>query len=259
MFLPVQIDTMALSEEFEMTQKDVEELREAVMLQARTAIANKWRENAKRDLRKSRRQYLNSIIEGEDGRFTGTITLVGTVPNMIENGASAFDMKDGFEKSSKKKVTRGKDGELGWYLTIPFSYATPGALGESEKFTGKLPVDVHKALLKVTKTDPNASLSSGNIPEQYKIPKVRKEVSLFDGTVKKEYTNKTSQYEGLKRVQNPSGGSTVMSFRRVSNNSDDNSWIHTGIQARRLADKALSEVRMDKLVGDVIDTFLNQL
>lgn len=259
MILPIQIDTLGLSEEFQLSERDVDGLIEAVTTQARAAIANEWRDQAKNELNGTRRQYVNSIIEGQEGRFTGTVTLVGQLPNMIENGASAFDMKDGFARSSDKKIVQRENGDLGWYLTIPFTYARPGSLGESEKFSGVLPIDVNKALLKVTKRDPEASLSSKDIPGDYAIPKVRKEINLFDGSTAPEYKNKSSIYAGLKVQKNPSGGSQVMSFRRVSDNSDDNSWIHTGIEARNLADKALREVSLDEVVGDVIDVFLNEL
>lgn len=259
MILPIQIDTLSLSQEFDLTEADVNNLVEAVTLQATTAIANEWRNQAKSELGQTRRRYSDSIIQGSEGRFTGTITLVGQLPNMIENGASAFDMKDGFSKSSKRTIVKRKDGEVGWYLTIPFTYARPGALGESEKFSGVLPIDVNKALNEVTAKDPDASLSASDIPKEYAIPKIRQEIKLFDGTVKAAYENKSSIYEGLKVQKNPSGGSQVMSFRRVSDNSDDNSWIHTGIEAKKLADKSLREVRLDELVSDVIDVFLNKL
>jgi len=259
MILPIQIDTQSLGDEFQLGQSDVDSLLEAVTAQARAAIAIEWRNQAKGELGSTRSRYMNSIIEGQEGRFTGTITLVGQLPNMIENGASAFDMKNGFANSDKRKTVQRKDGKLGWYLTIPFTYARPGSLGESEKFSGVLPIDVNKALLKVTEEDPDASLGASDIPGEYAIPKIRKEIKLFDGSLAPEYQNKSSIYSGLKVQKNPSGGSQVISFRRVSDNSDDNSWIHTGIEARNLADKALREVKLDEVVGDVIDVFLNEL
>jgi len=174
---------------------------------------------------------------------------------MIENGISAFDMKEGFEKSSKKIITRDKDGALGWYLTIPFTFAQPGSLGQSQKFTGILPQDVARALKSKQKTNPQASLSLSDIPGEFRIPAMRPAVSLLGGDLIPEYTNKTSIYEGIHSV----GNGQVMSFRRVSNKSDDNSWIHTGITAYNLADKALAVSDIPAVVSDVIDSFLDQI
>ena len=43
------------------------------------------------------------------------------------------------------------------------------------------------------------------------------------------------------------------------NNSDDDSWIYTGMKAHRLAEKALEDANIPKVVGDVIDSFLEQV
>jgi len=256
--LPViSIDTMALSEQFNLTMDHVDEMKEAVVKTATKVIHTAWRDQAKRSLGSTRNQYMSSIIVGEVGRFANVITLVGELPNMIEQGRDPYDMKKGFEASSKKVITRNKDGQLGWYLTIPFTWAQPGSLGESQKFTGVLPKDVAKALESKQKVQgQGASLNLGDIPAEFKIPKARPPVKLLDSVMVPEYQNKHSVYEGL---QQKTKGGPVMSFRRVSNNSDDNSWIHTGIKAHNLAEKAIQDAKIPEVVGDVIDAYLDNM
>jgi len=256
MFPPIQIDTRALSQEFDLTKDDIDHLKEAVVKTVTKVVHTEWRNQAKRGLTNSRSQYMNSIIASEVGRFTNVLTLVGTVPNMIEQGASSFDMKKGFENSSKKIITRGADGTLGWYLTIPFSWAQPGALGESSKFTGVLPNDVFKILKGKQKANPDAKLNLSDIPDEYKIPKMTSKLNLLDDQLIPEYK---SIYEGVHQVGGAGKGGPIMSFRRVSKKSLEESWIHPGIKARNFAEKAWDAAEVPTVVGDVIDNFLDQI
>ena len=256
--LPViHIDTNALSRQFDMTMKDVEHLKQTVVQTVTKVVETSWREQAKKNLGSTREQYMNSIIVGEVGKFTNVITLVGELPNMVEQGADPFDMKQGFANSSKRIITKNAEGDLGWYLTIPFTHAQSGSLGESQSFTSVLPSDVSRAL-KTKQADfgQEAKLNLSDIPEEFKIPTFRREITLGSGEVKPEYKHKNNVYEGL---QQKSKGGSVMSFRRVSSNSDDASWIHTGIKAHNLAPRAVEDAKIPEVVGDVIDAFADQL
>jgi hypothetical protein len=246
---------MSLSADFDLTKEDIDRLKEAVVKTCTKVVHTAWKQEAKDNLRSTRAQYLNSIIVGEVGRFTNVITLVGQLPNMIEQGVDPFDMKLGFENSSKRTNTESKDGELGWYLTIPFSWAQPGSLGESTKFSAVLPSDVSKALNTKHKAEGGGktTLNLSDIPDEFRIPQKRSEISLLSGSLVPEYQHKHSVYEGLQKVPG-----LVTSFRRVSNNSDDLSWVHKGFQAYNLADKALEKAKIPEVVGDVIDAFLDQ-
>lgn len=254
---PIHIDTQALSEQFMLSQEHVEDLKEAVVSTVTSVVVTQWKEEAKKSLGSTRAQYINSIIVGEEGRFSNVIKLVGQLPNMIESGIDPFDMKKGFEASSKKVITKDKDGNMGWYLTIPNTFAQPGAIAESTAFSGVLPKDVAKALKGKQKSHgEHAALSLSDVPSEFKIPKMRPKITLGSGIEKAAHETKGSIYEGLHK--NKKSGS-IMSFRRVSNNSDDSSWIHTGIKAHNLADKALVNSRIPDVTGDVIDEFLDQL
>jgi hypothetical protein len=253
---PIQIDTRALSQEFDLTMDHVDSLKEAVVKTVTTVVHTAWRDQAKNNLKSTRSQYMNSIIASEVGRFTNVLTLVGELPNMIEQGKSAFDIKKGFENSSKKTITRGKDGMLGWYLTIPFSWAQPGAIGESQKFTGVLPTDVFKILKSKQVSNPDAKLNLSDIPDEFKIPSQKPSLNLLSDALIPEYK---SIYEGVHQVGGAGSGGPIMSFRRVSNKSLDESWQHPGFEARNFADKAWEEADVPMVVGNVIDSFLDNM
>lgn len=254
----IHIDTAALSSQFDITMNDVENLKKTVVQTVTKVVETSWREQAKKNLGSTREQYMNSIIVGEKGRFTNVITLVGVLPNMVEQGADPFDMKRGFAKSKKRVITEDKDGNaVGWYLTIPFTHAQPSSLGESQSFTSVLPSDVSKALKTKQKSfGQEAKLNLSDIPAEFQVPTMRKEITLGSGELIPEYKHKSNIYEGLQQKQK---SGSVMSFRRVSSNSDDASWINSGIKAHDLAPKAINAAKIPEVVGDIIDEFTDQL
>jgi len=138
-------------------------------------------------------------------------------------------------------------------LTIPFTYATPDAIGESSVFNAKLPFSIHE----VAKELDGVPVQIGDIPNKYQIKKVRPPITnlglreSFD-----KYAHKTNIYQGVAKRGNFDGKPTYMSFRRVSSNSDDLSWIHTGINAYNLATDAKST--LDRNFEDVMGEAINK-
>jgi len=66
-------------------------------------------------------------------------------------------------------------------------------------------------------------------------------------------------------VKNPKRGphananqNTYMTFRRVSDKSDENSWIHKGFEAHNFMEKALEESQVDKVFAECRDEFLSK-
>jgi len=254
--IPILIDTRALSEEFSLQKSDVDALLTSVVKDLTSAAYEGWLLETK-VLGQSRQQYQRGLIVVSEGRFTGAVVLLGALPNMIESGASAFDMKVGFSKG--KKVKQGKNG--GWYMTIPFRLATPGAAGFSEICSGSIPASVYAVVKKqpTTVTSQGVTRTQGlkfdQIPKEYQTTKTRPEVTIgekkFDA-----YKNKTSNFQGVTKITTSTGGGQVMGFRRVSLNSDPMSWIHSGITARNLADKVEAKLDIEKRIDISIDNFL---
>jgi hypothetical protein len=262
MLIPIFIDTSDLAQEFSLSDKDIETMIDDTVTSVSLEYYRLWQKQASDNLKSTRGRYLDSLVYSDDGLMKASIILRDTDPlaMMIEEGASEFDMKSGFEKSSKKKFN--KSG--GWYLTIPMRYGTPSALGESEIFAGILPESIYS---KVKSLDTNIDMGAGmrseglkfeDIPKEHQGKTVRQAIpksSLLQA--RKEYVSKSSKYEGMVKIKDKSTGqNSYMKFRRVSSNSDPSSWIHKGFEQRNFAEKAMTELDIESLVDRQIDNFL---
>lgn len=246
--IPIKIDLSDLTEEFSLKRQQVQELGSNLL---DTIVANyvqSWERNVIRDLHGTRRQYLEAIYVDKTDDHNA---IVGLNPKsklalMIEGGASSFDMKEGFKKSSKLKY----DSSGNWYLIIPFRHATPGAIGESELFSNKLPQDVYN----LAKANQGKGLTKQQLPKEFQTTGVNPTTG---------YQHKANIFEGLKRVnisstRNENRGG-YMTFRRVSENSDKDSWVHRGFVARNLMQKSLNQLDVPTIVDNVSNNFLKDL
>ena len=263
--IPVFIDTRDVSAEFNLSREDVNAMISSTIKGITATFARNWDNVAKQALKSTRQIYRSSIVVGEEGPFTGYVMLVNSLPNMIESGASPFDMKIGFSQSSKRKSSKGG----GWYLTIPFRMASPGSLGESEAFSSVMPQSVYNAV-KSNQSQQTAmggtvqqgrGLSPSQIPAEFQIPKSRAMIQTQD-RVFEEYKHKHSIYEGLRKgsktYENATQGQ-YGTFRRVSSRSDANSWIHKGLAAQNLAERAMAMTNVPYEVDRTVDNFLKSL
>lgn len=259
----IYIDTQAIMDEFYLDKKQIEGLMDYTVKEVTAGLAKEWENQAKKALHSTRDLYVNNIHIADPGKFQGAIFLTGKMPNMIEQGASAFDMKEGFKQSAKKKQKKGG----GWYMTIPFRYATPGALGENSVFAGSLPDEVY-AVAKTQATNipiPGAKRSAGlkieDLPQQYQAPSIRPGFSTIpESKTFVEYKTKTAQFQGLVKINdNATGQNRYMTFRRISDTSDPSAWIHPGFDAMNLAEKAIDAFNMDLHIDKAIDNYLSKL
>ena len=242
----LDIDTSDLSAEFELSRTDVDNMLQYTVEEVAASFARQWEIEAKSVLNQSRNEYVNSIQVTKRNKFTAVVYLnpASWLANAIEMGTSEFDMKKGFLKSNKIKYTsKGKP-----YLTIPFRFGTPQAIGDSSAFSGIMPTQIYS---QVKKQAPKAALKLSSIPQQFHIPKsaaLRKQTKSgnFANITKK--TEMTSIYEGMRKTQ---GG--YVTFRRVSLNSDPSSWIHPGFQKKDLAGTALGKLNVPQIVDISID------
>ena len=254
--IPLIIDTRPLIERYALSETQVELLIDSSVKYIVGKFAEYWELEAMKNLHQSRTSYLSNLKVVDEGRMKGAVVLDYTQNPMvrfIEEGVGAFDMKAGFEKSSKIKHT--KSG--GWYLTIPFKKANPEAVGESTVFSGVMPLEIYKVVKNADKP-----LQIVDIPNKYKVQTSRP--SITNLSAKKtfdEYVHKSNIYEGLGKRKDFDGKTSYMSFRRVSSNSDGNAWIHPGINAYNLAQKALNtlETHFQEEMGKAIDSSLIEL
>lgn len=264
---PITIDLSGLKGQFGIDDKTLDQLTETCVKAVTAAIHANWEALAKKKLKSTREEYIQNIIHVDKGRFNKQIILTGVVPNMVEQGASAFDIKEGFRKSPKVRYTipvYGKKGNMlrsggDWYLTIPFRIGVPGTLGQAG-FTGQMPQEVYDIM---RKRGNRIALRADEIPAPYNIPQSRAAIQATpQNPYYAQYTHKSSIYEGLTKRTAQYGKTaqnTYGTFRRAGANSDPLSWIHKGISAYRLADEAVKITDVDTIVENEVTTFLDTI
>lgn len=261
------IDTSELSQEFSLTKQDVDKMMKFTLQNVAGEFARTWADVARKGLNSTRSQYLRAIQTVDEGPLTTAVVLVGEIANGIESGRGAFDMKPGFASSAKRKNTVGKDGKAGWYVTVPFRFASAGTTGESDVFSGSMPSPIY-AIAKAQKTTiptvggmKSAGLTAGQLPTAFSAPSVRPAVSnIPESKSFQAYQHKSSIYEGISKVKdNATGQNSYVSFRRISDKSDANAWINPGTPARNFGDEAIARVDVATIVDQSVDTFLSSL
>lgn len=265
---PIIIDTTDLMSQYtSLTKDDIETMLDNVAKGLAATYANKLELQAQESLHQTKQMYISSIKVVDSGKMEGTVMLdysKNPLVRMIEEGADPFDMKTAMLNSPKAKVT--KKGIK--YLTIPFRWGVPGTMGESTAFAGIMPAEVHKVVKSKPADIPvsgggsrSAGISLKEIPEQFRVKKIRPAIVDKSGNeLFKAYENKNTVYEGItKTVDAATGQNTYGSFRRVSENSDANAWIHPGIEKYNLMQKALGAMDLEGETGTQLDIALSKL
>lgn len=207
-------------------------------------FAQEWENEANRSLKASREEYVGNLIVVDEGFAKGAVMLTGWLPNAVEQGLEPYDMKEGLLEGPNAKV--GKDGNR--YNTVPFRHGVPGS--QPENFNGGImPAEIHS----IVKAKPmNEPVTSKELPKEYSQPKVH--VIKREA---KEYTHKSPIYEGLsKRKDSVTGQNSYVTFRRVSDNSDPDSWVNNGIEARHIADKVMASFDIPNEMSRILNGYL---
>lgn len=257
--IPISIDTKGLSEEFGLTKEQISNLITSVIGGLTQKASERWKFLASQELGSTRDSYIQSLIIGSEANYIGYVMMISKspLPIMLEVGCSSFDMKEGFEHSSKIRVKKGG----GWYLTIPFRFAASTSLGENAIFSGKLPKEVEKIVKTLL---PKQGLKIEQIPKELQDLKTRNKLVGKDkeGNNKEfdAYTHKHSIYEGLKHTSLPGSNrhNQYMNFRRVSDKSDPNAFIHPGFVAKNYKDKTIKSMDLFQEIDKLIDNFLKE-
>lgn len=268
MITPIIVDTTSIMDQFgALSPESINAMLDNVAKGLAAAYANQLELQAQSDLHQTKRRYINAIKLVDSGKAEGTVMLdysKDKLIQMIEEGAGPFDMKPYFMGSPKAKV--GKNGVK--YLTIPFRWGTPGIVGEADTFSGVMP----KAVYDVVKSKPtNIPVSGGGsrsvgislkeIPAQFQMKKVRPAIAATEtNQAWAAYQNKAPVSQGISKYNDPSTGqNTYRSFRRVSENSDPDAFIHPGIKAYNLMQKALGAFDTGTELGNQLDIELGKL
>lgn len=254
--IPINIDISSLIEEFSLDENQTLMIGTTIIDRVAQEYSYRWKNLIDKELKSSRNEYLRGIfIE----RVNPTEIIFGlsnresSLPLSIEEGHGPWDEKPFLLGSLKAK--RMKDGKP--FLTVPFRHATPQAIAEAGIFSSIMPQDVYQ----LAKNSP-MPLKRSQLPESQQIPGVRKEINI-PGLKVPEYIHKAAKYEGLVRVEASSSENEnrgqYMTFRRVSDKSDPNSWFNGGIIAKRLMDRALEIAQIDRVADMAIDETLERI
>lgn len=239
MYFPIKIDLTDLVEEFELDANQIENLGAQLIDSISNTFFNALKIKVNSKLKSARAIYLKGLSMNKIDPLTSEIVLKGWLPNALEEGVSSFDMKEGFSKSDRIKISN--DGS--WYLTIPFKYSAPNTSGE----TGKpLPKEIHD-IVKKQKTP----LKESQIPENYNLRQLKE---LANG---KKYQHKSSIYEGVKKNNN----NGFINFRRVGGKSDPNSWIYPNLEGKNFFQQALDDIdnEIPILADNIINKFIEDI
>lgn len=269
MQLPISINIRGVVEEFDFSESEAKSLSQYILNSVVDNYVRKWEENIDESLHQTRNEYKKAIFQespDDNSIVIGMSPRYSKLAMMLEDGASSFDIKEGFSKSNKRvvKLATNKDGSLkrdkdgktsqgGWYLTIPFKFATSEAVAESMMFSSRLPKPIEQ--LAKTATEP---LRLTDLPSEFYFD-VNNNFSPYGQNKTSGYNHKFNIYEGLKREEIGSGTEKrggYMTFRRVSENSDKDSWQHPGFEALNLMEKSVNQTDIANIVDHAIDQFL---
>lgn len=250
--LPLLIDLSDTIDEFYLTKEETASLSRYVLTRISDEFLRDWEKNIDTNLSKTRNEYKKAIVVEQLDDFN---IILGLTPResklalMLEDGASPFDIKKNFEKSSKRKEKVG-----GWYLTVPFRHATAGAVAEAG-FSSVMPNRV-EGIARASVSP----LKITDLPEEFRI-KGSRAVIAGQKTIP-EYKHKAAIYEGLVKkniaASENEKRSGYFTFRRVSDKSNELSWIHKGFEARKFMDRTAEELQIDRVVDMAVDEFLSK-
>lgn len=253
--VPIRVDISDLAIQMQMTMESYEKLSGFILDRITKRFSQVWESEVKNSLDSTRMDYLRAMsferVSDGEAVFELKYSKDNPLPVMIEEGATPFDMKEGFRNSSKRKQKVGG----GWYLTVPFRHATSQVAIGTHSFASVMPKEI-ESLAKAS----SSPLKRSQLPINHQSPQRRQEFERL-GIKVPGYKHKTAQYEGLQRktissTKNENRGG-YFTFRRVSDKSDPNSWWHKGFDAHKFMDKAVNKMNIDSIVNKAIDDFFN--
>jgi len=209
------------------------------------AARNYWVKLASEQFHTTKTTYINGIQEVSwQGNEQAIISLVGVLPNILEQGMSQKDLHDTLLGPQVPTVPRGERGkharaEGGSYRSIPFRHYTPGAgahgatMGSplqklmGTEWANELGKDIYRAAKKLapTLTDPYTGKTSwGERLDTENVREVETRAQVYIPKLKPYHASNI--YQGMVRMQKDyekGSGSTYMTFRTISMDAEGES------------------------------------
>lgn len=187
-------------------------------------------------------QQPGSVDVNEEGF---NVRLVGEVPEALENGYDAFDIKVKMMQSPSRR-----QGLSGPYVDVPFRH---GASEKSTRLQG-MPADIKQRMQNAVRREQRAAKREGRSPGTVRLkgrsPGSERVQKLRFGAMTQEVVTRTKQgiYDDMFRTQRKVGKRTQTQYktiRRISARSAPTSWWHPGyegVQGMREVGKELESV-----------------
>lgn len=252
--LPITIDIGNFIDDLFLDQGDVKVLSKFVLDRIADRYMYLWEKSVDEQLHSTRSLYKRSMSYQYVDDFNIIFTLSGKgegrLALMIEQGATSFDLKDGMRRSPKAH----NPGQQNWWISVPFRQATSEALAESVIFAGKLDPQVQDIAKRQT-----AGVSFSQLPEQLQQRLTRPAINS-GGKVIPEYQHKSPIQQGVVHGKQQFHGQ-YHTFRRISENSEQYSWIHKGFTEHDFMGKSLNSLSSEipSIVSNAKSEFLNHL
>lgn len=246
----IVVDVQNLLDQVYLDKSQVDDMLDYTVKEITARFADQWQTEAETSLKSSRQEYIANLNVIDEGKAKGAVVLTGWLPNAIESGMDEVDLKVGLLNGPNAKTDRKNEK----YNTVPFSHGTPGSLEENFS-SGIMPKEVHKV---AKSKDIGEYIKKKELPKKFQEPQKKKLGNKNSLTLFKQYQHKHSIYEGITKTKDIAGNTSYSSFRRVSESSDVDSWLHPGLEARNLAEKALDSFDLPSQTGMAFDQWWAQ-
>ena len=260
-----------------------EEFIESVLDDVASMARAKWIRLAQTELTSSKRDYIDGIQQVEGEGMERMVTLLGVLPNMIEQGTPPFDMRTTLLGEGKGKVSAsGKR-----YRAIPFRHGSPGSKGQAgapmgsqygprgaasraidggmsqlqSVQLGKAIYDQAKKLRRGRRLPVRTSVTMPDTTRVIQRGNQRPVVQVHGKTItvpKLAEHHSTDIFAGMQRTSKKyktGSGAQYTTFRTISD-ANPQGWIHPGIQGRNLHREV--ERNLDQYMGRIINTALKR-
>lgn len=238
--ITIKIDLREVERIFEAALSIAPAIAEESVSELTHKFAEAWKAEAENELDSSLKAYIEGIVAGDDG----TVTLHGELPNKMESGSPAYDMKEMLLNGPNAEV--GKNGR---YNTVRFEHGTPSA--SKSKFANVMSKEIYG---KAKRLNPGQKLKIEGTGKSklFRDPKSGVIMHYKHKSVV-EHDMTREKIQGSRRY-------SYSTFRRVSEGaSDPNSWWHPGFEALNLAEKAFDKFDIKKILNGVVENMLDKL
>ena len=167
----IQIDISDVVEDFHLMLAESKNLSSQILDRVVDEYMLRLETLVGQELNQTKGEYLRAIEVDRKGEFSAIIRLASRkskLASMLEDGADAFDIKEGLENSSKRKTSLAGN----WYIDVPFRFATSKAIASSPAFTGGV---APRGVIDAAKKAGGTAVPISKLPKEYQKAGIRKQ------------------------------------------------------------------------------------